>query len=448
MLWFRRDLRLGDLPALHEAAERGPVLPLFVLDPALWGPSGDARRAYLLTSLRALDADLGGTLAVVAGDPVEVVPRLAAQVGAASVHASADTGVYGRRRDEAVAAALEAAGRALVRTGTPYAVGPGTLRTGAGEPFKVFTPFARAWRAHGWPAPAGPPPRARWLRGAAPGVDGEDWPAAPDLGDLRLPPPGEQFALLRWREFRDTVLAGYDTSRDRPDLDGTSQLSAALKWGEVHPRTLLADLASSGSPGAEAFRTELAWREFYADVLWHRPESAREYLRPEMQRLAYSEPGDAFEAWAAGRTGFPFVDAGMRQMRAEGWMHNRVRMVVASFLVKDLHVEWTYGAREFMHRLRDGDLASNAHGWQWVAGSGTDAAPFFRVFNPVTQGQRYDPDGDYVRRFVPELRHLPGASVHEPWKAADGYAHGYPERVVDHAAERAVALEGYRRVKG
>jgi deoxyribodipyrimidine photo-lyase len=262
-------------------------------------------------------------------------------------------------------------------------------------------------------------------------------PAAPVPDGLRLPTAGEDAALRRWRAFRDRALAGYATGRNRPDLAGTSQMSTALKFGEVHPRTLLADLDPERD---SAYVKELAWREFYADVLFHRPETARTYLRAEYARMRYAAPDEHFTAWCAGRTGFPFVDAGMRQLQAEGWVHNRVRMVVASFLVKDLHVEWQHGARHFLRWLRDGDLASNQHGWQWVAGCGTDPAPYFRVFNPVAQGERFDPDGDYVRRYVPELRHLPGAAVHQPWAAGNGYAHGYPERIVDHAAERTEAL--------
>jgi deoxyribodipyrimidine photo-lyase len=447
VLWFRRDLRLSDHPALLAAAAEGEVLPLFVIDPALWGPSGDVRRAYLLRSLRSLDAALGGALVVERGDPAVVVDRVAARVGASRVHVTADAGPLGRRRDDAVEQALAAAGRELVRTGTPYAIGPGTLRTGSGTPFQVFTPFSRAWRAHGWPAPADSPGRVRWT-GDGEGVDGEHWPAEPDLGELTLPGAGEDAAHERWHHFLDHALGDYDGDRDRPDRDGTSQLSHALKWGELHPRTLLAALRGQSSKGAETYRTELCWRDFYADVLWHRPDSAREYYKPQLAGLRYAEPGEQFRAWAEGRTGFPIVDAGMRQMRSVGWVHNRVRMITASFLVKDLHVEWQHGGREFMHWLRDADLASNMHGWQWVAGSGTDASPFFRVFNPVTQGQKFDPDGDYVRRFVPELRHLPGKSVHTPWEAADGYAHGYPERIVDHAHEREVALAEYARVRG
>ncbi len=215
----------------------------------------------------------------------------------------------------------------------------------------------------------------------------------------------------------------------------------------MHPRTLLADLdriaprrGKAAQRSLKRFQTELAWREFYADVLWHHPRTASRDYGEQLRGIAYDEPGSLFDAWCEGRTGFPFVDAGMRQLLAEGWMHNRVRMVTASFLTKDLHVWWPHGARHFQAHLADGDLASNSHGWQWTAGTGTDAAPYFRVFNPVLQGQKFDARGDYVRRWVPELRHLDGAAAHEPWKAADGYAHGYPERILDHADERREAL--------
>jgi deoxyribodipyrimidine photo-lyase len=280
----------------------------------------------------------------------------------------------------------------------------------------------------------------------------------PDLGALVLPEAGEPAALARWSAFlRGGVsgidgldgLDGYADRRDRPDLAGTSSLSAALRWGEIHPRTLLADLQPVAHRSREAFRKELAWREFYADVLHHVPASARDYLRPDLAAMAYDEGGRAEErlaAWQQGRTGYPFVDAGMRQLLAEGWMHNRVRMVVASFLVKDLHLEWTAGARWFMRWLRDGDLASNQHGWQWVAGTGTDAAPYHRVFNPVLQGVRFDPHGDYVRRHVPELRGVAGATAHEPWLLPGGLPAGYPPRVVDHREERQVALDQYAAV--
>jgi len=450
VLWLRRDLRLSDHPALLAAVDASGgdgVVPLFVVDPALWGPAGVPRKAWLVASLRALDESLDGRLVVRHGDPVDVLPRVAAEVEAPLAHVSADGGPYGRRRDAAVARALAEAGRRLAAAGTPYAVGPGTLRTGQGGPFQVFAAFRRAWLRHGWPRPAPVPGQARgW---AVHGVGSEPLPAPRDLAGVRPPRAGEDAAHALWAEFLSGAVARYAQRRDLPAEAGTSRLSAHLKYGEIHPRTLLADLAAqpgelASGPGVESFRSELCWREFYADVLWHRPESAREYLRPKFARMRYDDPAtdaaDLLRAWQEGRTGYPFVDAGMRQLRAEGWMHNRVRMVVASFLVKDLHVEWQHGARFFLRRLRDGDLASNSHGWQWVAGCGTDAAPYFRIFNPVTQGERFDPEGAYVRALVPELAHLPGRSAHRPWEAADGYAHGYPARIVDHAAERREAL--------
>jgi deoxyribodipyrimidine photo-lyase len=227
-------------------------------------------------------------------------------------------------------------------------------------------------------------------------------------------------------------------------------MSVHLKYGEVHPRTLLADLARRRSESAEAYRREIVWREFYADVLHHRPDSARRNLDRAFDALPLDSGPEAqrrFAAWWDGRTGFPIVDAGMRQLRAQAWMHNRVRMIVASFLVKDLHLPWWDGARHFMRLLVDGDLASNQHGWQWVAGTGTDPAPYVRVFNPVTQGERFDPDGDYVRRFVPELRGVPGKAVHRPWQLPGGVPDGYPEPIVDHVAERREALARYERVQ-
>ncbi len=444
LLWLRRDLRRRDHPALlaaREAAGDGDLVVAFVVDPGLWEGGGAARRAWLAATLRATDEAFDGALTLVHGDPRRVVPELAARVGATSVHVSRETTPTGRRRDEAVAERLRELGVEWVETGTPYAVGPGLVVNGSGEPYKVFTPFSRAWRAHGWPEPA-PTPRELPLRHAR--NDAEATAAvtaalaAPDLP--RLPEPGEEAALRRWRSFRDGALPAYAEDRNRPDLDGTSRLSPYLKLGVVHPRTLLADLAGRAGKGPHTYETELAWREFYADVLWHQPRTAWQDLRREMSRMRYSAPEDAIEAWKAGRTGYPLVDAGMRQLLAQGWMHNRVRMITASFLTKDLHVWWPVGARHFLEHLVDGDLASNNHGWQWVAGTGTDASPYFRVFNPVTQGRRFDPDGDYVRRWVPELAHVPGAAVHEPWEVEGGLDRGYPERIVDHAEERLEAL--------
>lgn len=459
ILWFRRDLRLSDLPMLVAAAAgHDSVLPVFVLDPALLGPSGGPRRAFLAGCLRALDADLGGRLLLVEGDPIVEIPRLAAGIGADEVHVSADFGPYGSARDQAVSAALGAASPSavLVRTGSPYAVSPGRILTSAGTPYKVFTPFRNAWLDHGWRAPADSGPGSvGWLDPS--GVPGrltvdevEHRLTVDDLADL--PEAGEAAALRQWQRFLDADLQGYDHDRNRPDLDSTSRLSPYLKFGCLHPRTLLHDLRSRSDSDAQALRNQLAWRDFYADVLHTRPETARSNYNPKFDAMVYDsgpEADAAFHAWCCGATGFPIVDAGMRQLLTQGWMHNRVRMIVASFLTKDLHLPWWRGARHFMTHLVDGDLASNQHGWQWTAGCGTDAAPYFRVFNPVTQGEKFDPMGNYVRRWVPELRGIAGKAVHQPWRLraddlfADPAATAYPAPIVDHREEREVALARY-----
>jgi deoxyribodipyrimidine photo-lyase len=459
VLWFRRDLRLADQPALLAAAQTGPVTALFVLDDALLRPSGLPRITFLYRTLRALDADLrarGGRLVVRTGRPEVVVPAVARAAGAASVHVSADFGPYGAARDARVAAALgealgESAGEtettaALVRTGSPFAVAPGRITKADGSPYKVYSAFYRAWLEHGWRAPAA---------SATADVDWSDdlptenIPPDPDQPHgLTLPEAGEAAAARAWLAFGHDRLARYADQRDRPDIDSTSRLSPYLHFGALHPRTLLAGLG----PSDETFRKEIAWREFYAAVLHFWPASAREYFIPKMATMRYSgthptqtHPDEThLAAWKAGRTGYPIVDAGMRQLLAEGWMHNRVRMIVASFLVKDLHIEWTVGARYFMQQLVDGDLASNQHGWQWTAGTGTDAAPYYRIFNPITQGRKFDPDGSYICRFVPELRGLPGNEVHEPWRRPDGVPPGYVAPIVDHAHERAEAMARYR----
>jgi len=455
VVWFRRDLRVRDQPTFLAAADGAPrALALFVLDPALLDPAGPARRTFLYRSLRELDAALGGTLLVVRGNPTEVVPRIAAAVHAGTVHVAADFGPYGSRRDEAVATALAADGRELVRTGSPYAVAPGRVRKADGDPFRVFTPYRRAWAEHGWRGPADTdaatlswvePERLEPDRKGGGIRIPDDEPV-----DATLPAAGEDAAHRQWAAFLDGAVDHYGTARDRPDTDGTSRMSVYLKYGAIHPRTMLADLASRRSESAETYRTELAWREFYADILHRRPDSARSNYDRSFDALPVAGGSAAramFDAWRAGRTGYPIVDAGMRQLREQAWMHNRVRMIVASFLVKDLHLPWWWGAWHFMRLLVDGDLASNQHGWQWTAGSGTDASPYFRVFNPITQGEKFDPSGDYVRRFVPELRDVPGKQVHQPWRLPGGVPAGYPEPMVDHKAERIEALARYERVK-
>jgi deoxyribodipyrimidine photo-lyase len=444
ILWFRRDLRLDDLVALRVAAEAGSdgVVALFVADPALLQPAGPNRRGFLGAALAALDAELGGALVVRRGDPVSVIPAVAAEVGATVVVATCDFGPHGAGRDAAVALALSAQGRRLQTVDSNYAVAPGRIRTAGGAPFKVFTAYKRAWEATGWVGPT-PTPEVRYCRLdsddghfslgsdlAIPGSHGLPgwWEGLPLDGAAALPEAGPAAAWDRLERFVAGPLVDYDHHRDLPATPGTSRLSPHLRFGCIHPRSVLALLGPGA--GAERMRSELAWREFYADVLWHRPESARAPLLEFGTRLRWDTDGQArkrFTAWATGTTGYPLVDAGMRQLLAEGWMHNRVRMVTASFLVKDLHIDWRLGARWFMWHLVDGDLASNQHGWQWVAGTGTDAAPFHRVLNPSLQQERFDPTGAYVNRYL------------HPSDHTDGAATG-PAVLVDHATERHEAL--------
>lgn len=392
--------------------------------------------------LRALDDDLSGRLLVVRGDPADVVPAVVREFDAPEVHISEDFGPYGVQRDARVAEALGDV--TLVAGGSPYAVSPGRIVKADGRPYKVFSAYRRAWLDHGARPPADTGAgTVEWLDVA--GVRSRV--PIPEPEDVTLPPAGEQAALARWREFAADALERYATDRDRPALDGTSRLSAHLKFGCIHPRTLLHDLHDHPGDGATTFRSELAWRDFYADVLYHRPDTARRNYNRAFDAIRYDTGREAdalYSAWCEGRTGFPIVDAGMRQLLAEGMIPNRVRMIVASFLTKDLHIPWWRGARHFMRYLVDGDLASNQHNWQWTAGSGTDAAPYLRIFNPTSQGERFDPEGDYVRRWVPELRSVVGSRVHS---LPDGPPEGYPAPVVDHAHERRVALERYGKIR-
>ncbi|NDZ96321.1 deoxyribodipyrimidine photo-lyase [Streptomyces sp. SID6673] len=427
MLWLRRDLRLSDLPPLIAAHDGGDqILTCFVVDPRLEKSSGPRRLSFLYDSLRELDDKLSGRLLVVRGRPEEEIPRLVAAVDAASVHVSDDFSPFGRRRDAAVAEALGEV--PLEATGSPYLVSPGRVTKPDGDPYKVFTPFFRQWRHHGWRRPASS------TVGASDLLDPSDIrrsgrirvPAAPARLEL---PAGEDAALARWSEFVDTDLDEYESGRDRPDLDVSSRMSAYLKFGNIHPRTMAADLGRS--KGAQAYLRELGFRDFYASVLYHWPDSLWHNWNREFDDIRLDTDQDAyrrFDAWKQGRTGFPIVDAGMRQLARTGFMHNRVRMIAASFLVKDLHLPWWWGAQWFLDQLVDGDMASNQHGWQWAAGTGTDAAPYFRVFNPETQQHRFDPDGEYVRRWVPEVDD------------------DYPAPIVDHKAEREEALRRFRQI--
>jgi deoxyribodipyrimidine photo-lyase len=456
VFWFRRDLRLADNPALLAAiaeAQRtgGSVLAVFVLDLKLGMASGINRLAYLYDALQSLTA-AGVPLVLRHGDPATEIPALAATVSATAVYCASDFGPYGRKRDDAVSVGLQVDGRELRSIGSAYVIEPGTVRKGDGTPFKVFTPFKRVWtpmaEAHS-PNESVDPAMVSWCTG----IDGEAIPARPHNASPTLPRATEAAAHQRLQHFLETNMGAYDEQRNIPSVDATSRLSADLKFGLLHPRQILPALRVGGT-GADVFKSELCWREFYADVLFHQPHTASRSLNAAMEAMQM-DTGDLaeerFARWCAGTTGFPFIDAGMRQLMAEGWMHNRVRMAVASFLVKDLHLPWQRGAKWFMDQLVDGDLASNAHGWQWTAGTGTDASPYYRVFNPITQGKKFDPDGAYVRRFVPELAKLSNKEIHEPWLVGGGGlfggVDGYPEPIVDHAAERIESLRRHAELK-
>ena len=450
VMWFRRDLRLADNRALSAAlAEHSEVVPLFVVDPRLVEPSGAPRLAYMCDALANLDNSLGRALVYRHGDPASVVPAFAAEVGASAVYIADDFAPYGRRRDETVRQALASTGCSLVVEGSPYAVNPGSVIKDDGTPYSVFTPFSKRWLQHGWARSIDAPDLSRII--GAPGIRCDGPPRRPDV-PFDLPPSSEAGVWSQWCEFRDRGadgLDGYKERRNDPAVNGSSRLSTALRWGLVHPRQLLDDLR--GGADHDHFRSELCWREFYADVLFRHPDTGWRNLNRRMDAMVHDEGKVAeqrFVSWCRGETGYPIVDAGMRELNTTGWMHNRVRMIVASFLVKDLHLPWQWGARYFMNHLVDGDLASNAHGWQWTAGTGTDAAPYFRVFNPVLQGERYDPTGDYVRRFVPELADLPAPQIHSPWAKGRGVPLGYMAPIVDHSHERDEALARYKAVTG
>jgi len=440
ILWFRRDLRLADNPALNAAVESSDeVVPVFILDEKLIGESGSKRLAYLGQSLRALDESMGGNLHVLVGDQVKVLKELMARYDATDVHISEEFEPYGKARDERV----EKAGIKLIRTGSPYAITPGRVRKPSdGTPYKVYTPFYRAWLDHGWRAPAKLPKDIKWVK---PGKADQNFPDWKGPAGFVVPAAGEAAALTRWQAFKKSGLDSYDENRNFAAIDGTSKLSHHLKFGEIHPRTLLAEL--NKTKAHEVYRKEIAWREFYADVLFHNPHTDNDYYAAKFANMRYDKPGNKFKAWCEGKTGYPFVDAAMRQLLTEGWMHNRTRMVVASFLVRDLHIEWQHGANFFMEHLVDYDVASNSHGWQWTAGCGTDASPYYRVFNPIEQGRRFDPDGDYIRKYIPELSHLDETDIHEPWEVIDGLSNGYPEPIVNHSVERIESLARLEEIK-
>jgi deoxyribodipyrimidine photo-lyase len=473
IVWLRRDLRLGDVPALDAAAASGaPLLPAYVLDddtPGEWR-LGAASRWWLAGSLRALEADLrgrGSRLLLRRGLTSSVLVELARETGAQAVYFTRGHEPYMPALEARLHIALADAGVGCRRFGGHVFLEPEAVGNKSGEPFKVFTPFYKACQTREPPArPLAAPKTLRATKRWPASEPLESWglePASPDWASQmrQFWTPGEAGARTRLRHFIDEALMDYAANRDRPDRDGTSRLSPHLAFGEISPRQIwhavshAAETDGARGKGASAYIRELYWREFSHHLLFHRPELPEQPLRPEFAALPWRTDPAALGAWRKGRTGYPIVDAGLRQLWALGWMHNRVRMVAASFLTKHLLIPWREGEAWFWDTLVDADLANNAASWQWVAGSGADAAPYFRVFNPILQGRKFDPQGDYVRRWVPELARLPAEHIHAPWEApADvlrsaGVVLGenYPRPIIAHEDGRRQALAAYELVK-
>jgi deoxyribodipyrimidine photo-lyase len=467
ILWFRQDLRLADHPALDAAlASAARIMPVYVLDtenPGRWA-HGAASLWWLHHSLESLAgalADKGATLVLRRGDPAHIIPELAEAAGAHTVHAGVAHEPWWRRLDEAVAGRLKEAGRKLVRHRVATLFGPWNIRTKTGGVYGMYTPFARAVRAG--PAPAKPmasPGRIPCLSGIAT-ERLSDWrllPEKPDWsGGLRESwVPGEAEARARLKRFLRGAADAYEVGRNLPGTPGTSALSPYLHWGEISPNTVWHEAAAHGeNAGVEAYLSELIWRDFNAYLLWHHPTLPDAPLREDFGKFPWRRDLKALRAWQRGRTGVPIVDAGMRQLWHTGWMHNRVRMIVGSYLTKHLLLPWQDGEAWFWDTLVDADLASNAGNWQWTAGCGVDSQPYFRVFNPVTQGEKFDADGAYVRRFVPEIAALPDKYLHAPWDAPPdilqraGVRLGvtYPTPLIGLAEGRHRALEAYRALR-
>jgi deoxyribodipyrimidine photo-lyase len=414
---------------------------LFVVDPDLFDVVTSERRSVLVSGLASLDRSLakaGGRLRVEVGKPVDVLPAVASELGAGEVHINREVTSFGTRRDRAVAELVD-----LRRSDGLYVHPPGSVSTDGGRAYQVFGTFFDKWSS--LPVERVPQPgSAKILDNPGKGIP------HPDVTVGRY---GEVAAGERLEGFVERV-ESYEKVRDRPDLDQTSRLSVDLKYGFISPKRILDSVG--GGPGSRAFIRQLAWRDFWAHLLAENPQMVSRPLRDKYASVPWRSDPESVRRWKQGRTGYPLVDAGMRQLLAEGWMHNRVRMVTASFLVKDLLVDWTVGERHFRRHLLDADVAQNAGNWQWVAGTGADAAPYFRVFNPVLQSQKFDPDGEYIRRWVPELAGLSASMIHEPWEVPplDLAEHGvvlgdnYPDPIVDHAMARQRAIDAYRSVVG
>ena len=461
IVWFRQDLRLADNPALTAAAaSKRPLIFIYVLDdeaPGRW-KIGGASRWWLHKSLDSLTKAvrrLGGALLLRRGAAHEVIAALARETGAGAIYWNRCYEPFAIARDTRLKQTLQGAGVQVESFNGALMFEPWEVKTKTGEAYKVFTPFWRACRQLPWRAPQAAPKKPRFYDGALAGEVLEDWrllPTAPNwaAGFESEWTPGEAGAAAALDRFLERRLSIYADSRDLLHVDATSRLSPHLHWGEISPRQVRASLeaATTLEPGlqqnVDKFLSELGWREFSANLLFHWPSLPECNWRDRFEAFPWRDDEEGYQAWCKGRTGYPLVDAAMRELWTTGTMHNRARMVAASFLIKHLMIDWRRGEDWFWDTLLDADLANNAASWQWVAGSGADAAPYFRIFNPVAQGERYDPDGAYIRRWVPELAGLSGPAIHRPWEAGAGAGRNYPERIVDHEMARARALAAFQ----
>ena len=463
LVWFRQDLRLADNPALSDAAKGGcPLLPVFILEQDMdsW-PWGQASRWWLHHSLTALEENLrqrGLPLLLDRGRPEEILARLINETGATVVHWNRRHEPWTVARDQAVKMSLESKGVQVHEHLGSLLVDPNFPTTGKGGPYQVFTPYwKKLMQTLRVDDPLPVPPVLAGPSRLPEGVKLVDLQLRPthpwDAGLQDSWQPGEEGAQLGWNKFNQAALSGYDDSRNFPAISGTSQLSPHLHWGEISPRQVWCE--AQHVPEAGAFLRQIVWREFAHHLLHHFPHTPEHPLRAQFRSFPWDGDPALLDAWQKGETGYPLVDAGMRQLWHTGWMHNRVRMVAASFLVKHLLLPWQDGARWFWNTLVDASLANNTFGWQWTAGCGADASPYFRIFNPVAQGKKFDKNGDYIRRWVPELAALPDKLIHEPWKAEQSVlaGHGillgqsYPRPIVDHAIARQRALVSYQRMR-
>ena len=460
--WFRRDLRVSDNTALSAAARRAErVIPVFVLEDAFrTGPDvGAARAAFLLQSVGSLRKNLealGYPLVIRNGKSVEVIPRLAKELGVEAVFANRRYEPYALQRDDRIFNELNAMGVGFEVFKDSVAWEEREVLTKAGNPFTVFTPYSRAWKARSAPAPC---LRLAPAKKSFPKIPSDPLPDDPaELGHplkQTIQTPGEHAALETLKKFLAGPVYRYAEARNFPAEQGTSLLSAHLRCGTIGPRMIYAKLRAArdgGTPdqqrNCDVWLSELIWREFYLQVLVNFPHVTKGAFRPEYDKLEWSGNEEHFQAWCAGMTGYPIVDAAMRCLNATGNMHNRLRMIVAMFLTKDLLVSWQKGERYFMHQLIDGDVAANNGGWQWSAGTGTDAAPYFRIFNPVSQGEKFDPAGKFVCQWVPELVSLPDEWIHQPWDNPLLAAKlKYPDRIVLHAQQRDKCLAMFKKVR-